>query len=144
MRRMRRRDVPDHLREPFRAFARVTGVLERAKADLLLAIPAARTPAVPRAGGRLSLRAGGDPGGAGVDAWRTPGLEAEWARCVAGIDAARAAEAALRLAPLGALPHDQLLFALQDLIAPLHAFEDAARRWDSLRSIVGGDARRGW
>ena len=141
---MRRRDVPDHLREPFRALAALTGELERAKTGLLLAIPAARTPAVPLAEALLAFREGLDRAAAGMEAWRAPELEAEWARCAAGIEAARAAEEALRLAPLGTLPHDQLLFALQDLIAPLHVFEDAASRWGALRSIGGGDARRGW
>ncbi|MEX2458336.1 MAG: hypothetical protein WD770_05070 [Actinomycetota bacterium] len=139
----RRRDVPDRLREPARAFAGMAGELERAKAELLLAIPAARTAAVPLAEALLAFREGLDRAAAGMDAWRTPELDAEWARCAAGIDAARTAEVALRLRP-GNLPHDQLLFALQDLIAPLQAFEDAARRWDSLRAIVGGDAPPGW
>jgi hypothetical protein len=128
--RRRRRELPGHLREPHRAFAEVAAGLERAKAELLLAIPSARAPAVPLAEALLVFREGLDRAAAGMDAWRVPEVEDAWTSCDRGLAASRAAETALRLRP-GDLPHDQLLFALQDLIAPLLAFEDARRRWSS-------------
>ena len=128
-----RRDPPEHLRAPVRAFADVAARLERAKRELLRAIPGARSAGVPLAEALLAYREGLEEAAARMAEWRAPEIEAEWIACATGIESARAAEEAVRLRG-GVFPHDALLFTLQDLIAPLGPFEDAARRFRQLRS----------
>ncbi len=129
----RRRDLPAELRAPYRAFAEVAARLERAKEDLLRAIPGARAPGVPLAEALLAYRDGLVAADAGMAGWRAPEVEAEWSACIRGVGAALAAEEAVRLGG-GAFAHDVLLFTLQDLIAPLEPFEDAVRRFRELRT----------
>lgn len=119
--------------ETYRAFAAVAARLERAKEDLLRAIPAARAPGVPLAEALLAFRQGLDEAAEEMDGWRDPVVEGEWARCADGVARARAAEERLRLSS-PPLAHDALLFAIQDLIAPLEPFEDAARRFEEARA----------
>jgi hypothetical protein len=64
--------------------------------------------------------------------WRRPQVDAAWVACAGSLDEAGSAAERFRLdAP--DLPFDALMFALQDLMAPLDAFEVAARDWRRLR-----------
>jgi hypothetical protein len=129
---LRRRSVPSHLEPILAAFADTAGAVERSKRALLAAIPAARAPALPLADALFRFREALEQAEAAMPGWRTQETEAEWAACAGAIGRAREREAAVRMAG-GELPHDRLLFTLQDLITPLAPFEDAARRIAALR-----------
>jgi len=105
----------------------VVATVERGKEDLLRAIPAARRPGVPLAEALLAYREALQEARDAMPGWRVPELVAEWEACRAGLDRAADLEERLRLeAP--ELSHEALLAALGDLIAPLEAFAEAARR----------------
>src|SRR5687768_12238359 len=118
---LRRRSVPSHLEPVLAAFAETADAIERSKRALLAAIPAARAPALPLADALFRFREALEQAEAAMPGWRTDETEAEWAACSAAIGGAREREASVRLSG-GDLPHDRVLFTLQDLIAPLAPF----------------------
>ena len=129
---LRRRRLPLDLDGPFRAFAATAARLERAKEDLLLAIPGARVLGRPLADALLAFREGLDEADETMPGWHVPDLAAEWGRCRDGIAAARRDEERVRLHG-ASFAHDVLLFTLQDLIAHLEPFADAARAFEARR-----------
>jgi hypothetical protein len=107
------------------AFEEAATCVELAKEALLPAVPSARAPAVPLAEALLRFREALQEAEARMGPWRTPQTEAAWKACAEGLSAARAGEERVRLST-GPLPHDQLLFTLQDLIKPLEPFGETA------------------
>jgi hypothetical protein len=62
-----------------------------------------------------------------MSGWRRPELDPEWEACAAALEAALRGAELLRLeAP--ELSFEQMAFMIQDLIAPLEAFDAAAER----------------
>ena len=107
--------------------------MEEAKDALVSALPTARLPGRPLAEALADFEDGLRQAQAGMPAWRRPLLEREWVACHAGVEAALRGAERLRLeAP--DLSFDQLAFMIQDLIAPLQAFESASER---VRSVGG-------
>lgn len=131
---LRRRRLPEHLREPFEAFRAVIEPLERGKAALPEAMPTTRLPGRPLAEVLLEFEEGLRAASAAMDAWRTPEVEAEWQGCSAALREALAMTERLRVEAPDPGGFEGLVGLLGDLLAPLEAFEQAADRFRALRS----------
>jgi hypothetical protein len=110
-----------------RAFQEVVEVVEHGKAALVSAVPTARAEGTALAEAlhtfEVALRRGREK----MPAWRRPETEESWLACSAALDEAGRRAERLRLeAP--SLDYEGLVMTLGDLIAPLEAFGDAARR----------------
>ena len=126
------RRLPPDLEAPYEAFLRVLELVEAAKESLVSVVPSARRPGRPVADGLAEYEDGLRSARAAMPAWRSEAVLDLWEACGSGLD--RAAEQARLFRLEGAeLPFDALMFALQDLMAPLDAFEEAAVRFRRLR-----------
>lgn len=130
---LRRRRLPEELREPARAFDDLVPVLERAKAALTDAVPGTRLPGRPLAEALWVFESGLREVGERMGAWRTPEVQTEWGAAEAGL--AESLERAERLRTQDVEPEgfEQLIGVVGDLLAPLEAFEPAAARFRELR-----------
>lgn len=109
------------------AFSAVVERVEHGKAVLVSAVPTARAEGTPLAealhGFEEALRRARDE----MHDWRTPETESSWRACSEALEEAKRRAERLRLeAP--SLDYEGLVMTLGDLIAPLDAFGDAARR----------------
>jgi hypothetical protein len=130
---LRRRRIPPELEEAHAAFEATLGHVERAKEALVSAVPSARAPGRPLAEALADYEDGLTAATGAMDAWRRAETEAEWAACRDALVEAMAAAERFRLETPEDLPFDALMFALQDLMVPLDAFEAAAHAWRRLR-----------
>lgn len=130
---LRRRRMPPELEGAYAAFGAVLEEVEPAKAALTEVMPTTRLPGRPLPDAlstfeeHLARAADAMPG------WRRPELDAQWRACEAGVGEARArAERFRREAPdLGGF--EGLIWAVEELLEPLEAFEAAERRFRDLR-----------
>ncbi|MGH2683930.1 MAG: hypothetical protein ACRDJP_00495 [Actinomycetota bacterium] len=122
MRRWRRDEHPSR-----EAFERVLTTVERAKRELLAAMPSPRgIPGRPLADALVDFESELHQAAAAMPAWRAPETEDVWRECLEAIHAALVAAERLRVeAP--ALDYEGLVAVLADLMAPLEAFEEADR-----------------
>ena len=108
-------------------FAETLRIVEGAKDALVSALPTARRPGRALAEALADFEDGLHQGRARMPEWRRPELEREWEACHAGLEWALRGAERLRLeAP--ELSFEQMAFMIQDLMAPLEAFESAAER----------------
>ncbi|MCA1727166.1 MAG: hypothetical protein LC722_05820 [Actinobacteria bacterium] len=129
---MRRRRLAPELEEVRGAFDRAVGPVEEAKEAAVSAMPTARLPGRPLADALMGFEDALEEARSRMPGWRHQALEEEWSRCSDALaEALRMAERLRLEAPH--LGFDAMAFALQDLIAPLEAFEEAALRFRSLR-----------
>ena len=129
---LKRKRIPEELEDAHAAFESVLANVERAKERLVAAVPSSRMPGRPLGEALADYEDGLSAARAGMDGWRRPETEDEWSACSAGLDEAIALAERFRLETPD-LPFDALMFALQDLMVPLEAFELAARGWRKLR-----------
>jgi hypothetical protein len=127
----RRRDLGP---PPDDRFDRVVDLVERAKADLVEAVPSPRgRPGRPVADAVAAFEDGLGRAAEELDGWRGASPDLRRA-CRRGIDEALARSERLRLEP-PALDYEALITALGDLMAPLEVFVEAgspqstSRRW---------------
>jgi hypothetical protein len=129
---LRRRRSSPELRTSFAAFRDVLEHLEPAKAALTEAMPTTRLPGRPLPDALAELEEGLRRAEALMSGWRTPALEPEWNTCARGLAESR--ERARRLredAPeLGGF--EGLIWAVDELMAPLDGFATAAERFGEL------------
>jgi hypothetical protein len=129
---LRRRRSSPELRSSFTAFGNVLEHLEPAKAALTEVMPTTRLPGRPLPDALAEFEDGLERAEALMPGWRTPALEAEWIACERGLLEAR--ERARRLredAPdLGGF--EGLIWAVEELMAPLDGFAAAAERFGQL------------
>jgi hypothetical protein len=104
------------------------GHVDRAKAALLATVPSPRgAPGAPLAEALVEFEGHLREAAASMDAWRTPGVEEDWAACRSGLDGSLAEAERIRLeAP--ALDYEGLVAVLGDIMDPLEAFDRVARR----------------
>ncbi len=115
----------------FATFGQVVASVERAKEALVAAAPGRRGPGVQLAEALWGFETGIEEARDQMAGWRTAETEAVWRSCLSGLDqSARSAEE-LRL---GAPPegYEELYARLAELMEPLEAFSDAARRFREL------------
>lgn len=129
---LRRKRSSPELRTSFAAFREVLEHLEPAKAVLTEVMPTTRMPGRSFPDALLEFEEGLERAAALMRDWRTPALEPEWIACEGGV--AEALERARRFredAPeLGGF--EGLIWAVEELMAPLDAFATAAERFREL------------
>jgi hypothetical protein len=129
---LRRRRIPPELEDAHASFGEALARVERAKEQLVSAVPSARAPGRPLAEALAEYEEGLASASEAMPGWRRPEVEAEWTACRSALEEAKAAAERFRLETPD-LPFDALMFALQDLMVPLEAFEVAEARWRRLR-----------
>ncbi|HEY7283251.1 MAG TPA: hypothetical protein VID47_16840 [Actinomycetota bacterium] len=130
---LRRRRIPPELEDANVAFEETLARVERAKEALVSAVPSARAPGRPLADALADYEDGLAQAKGTMPAWRRPQIESEWTACDGALRDAVSAAERFRLETPEDLPFDALMFALQDLMVPLDAFEAAAHAWRRLR-----------
>ena len=129
---LKRKRIPAELEEAHAAFEAALAHVERAKEGLVSAVPSARAPGRPLAEALADYEEGLAGAGEAMPGWRREETEAEWTACDGALGEAVAAAEQFRLETPD-LPFDALMFALQDLMVPLEAFDVADRAWRKLR-----------
>jgi hypothetical protein len=130
---IRRKELPQHLRSPYRAFLDVLSEIEPAKAGIADVVPSTRLPGRPWRDAvgeyrmRISVARGLMP------PWRCDELATEWAACDDGLR--RALERAERSLTNAEEPagFEELLRTVERLMDPLDPFVAAAERFSRLR-----------
>lgn len=128
----KRRRLPVELELPFAGFSAVLDQLEPAKAALTEVMPTTRLPGRPLPDALFEFEGGLERARPLMRAWRAPQVESEWTACVAGLDEAGARARSFReQAPeLGGF--EGLIWAVEQLLAPLDAFASADERFREL------------
>jgi hypothetical protein len=129
---LRRRRSSPELRASFAAFRAVLEHLEPAKAALTDVMPTTRMPGRPLPDALVEFEDGMKRAAALMPGWRVPPLEPEWIACEQGLaDARERARRFREEAPeLGGF--EGLIWAVEELMAPLDAFATAAERFRDL------------
>ena len=129
---LRRKRPSPELQRSFAAFRDVLEHLEPAKAALTEVMPTTRMPGRPLPDALAEFEEGLQRAESRMPAWRVPALDAEWIACERGLVEAR--ERARRLredAPeLGGF--EGLIWAVEELMAPLDGFAAAAEGFREL------------
>ena len=130
---LRRRRLPDELAGPLEGLRAVVDHVEDAKAVMTSTVPSTRLPGTPLAEAVAEFE--GHLGRARelMPAWRHPDVEDEWAACEAGIVESLARVAHLREDPPELAGFEGLIWVVDQVLAPLEAFEAAAERFRTLR-----------
>jgi hypothetical protein len=136
----RRRRLPGGILPAFAAFRSVADVVDRASASLAEAVPSTRVVGRPLPDALAEFEALLSEAADAMPAWRRPEIEPAWRRCDAAIETARGLAERLRVEAPPLAGFEGLIGAIAELLAPLEAFDDAARSFDALRT--SGDGRR--
>jgi hypothetical protein len=129
----RRKRLPDDLAGAGAAFGATLRLVEAAKEAIALGMPTSRAPGRPLGEALFAFEENLREAEPLMDGWWHPAVAGEWDRCHDAIgEALRRAEELRLEAP--ELSFDQMAFTIQDLIAPLDPFEDAALRFHALRT----------
>jgi hypothetical protein len=96
-------------------------------------VPSTRLPGTPLPDALLELEDHLDRAKELMPGWRHPELEQEWLACVEGIDESLGRAAKLRDEAPDLAGFDGLIWAVDQVLAPLEAFEAAAERFRTLR-----------
>jgi hypothetical protein len=130
---LRRKRLPDELREPLDGLRNVAVEIEGAKDAMTGTVPSTRSAGTPLAEGILELELRLAAAQELMPTWRRPELEAEWLACDAGIRESLVRARRLREDPPELGGFEGLIWAVDQLLAPLEAFEAAAERFRTLR-----------
>jgi hypothetical protein len=130
---LRRKRLPADLAGAGSAFSATLRLVEAAKEAIALAMPTSRAPGRPLGEALFAFEENLRDAEPVMDAWWHPAVASEWDRCRDGLQESLRLAEELRLeAP--ELSFDQMAFTIQDLMAPLEPFEDAALRFHGLRA----------
>ena len=129
---LRRKRTTPEVQASFDAFRHVLVHLEPAKAALTDVMPTTRMPGRPLPDALAEFVGGLTRSEERMPAWRTAALEPEWLACEHGLDVAQTRARRFREdAPeLGGF--EGLIWAVEELMAPLDAFVPAAERFRDL------------
>jgi hypothetical protein len=130
---LRRKRLPDELREPLDGLRNVAVEIEGAKDAMTGTVPSTRSAGTPLAEGILELELRLAAAQELMPTWRRPELEAEWLACDAGIRESLQRARRLREDPPELGGFEGLIWAVDQLLAPLEVFEAAAERFRTLR-----------
>lgn len=128
-----RRKLPERLGPAYEAFSAVAVPLERAKTALTESVPSTRLPGRPLPETLLEFEEGLRDARASMPGWHVPELEGEWSGAEAALDESLARSERLRLEAEMPVGFEALIGTIEDLLAPLDAFEVAEERFRSLR-----------
>ena len=129
----RRKRLPDELREPLHALRAVAVEVEAAKSAMTGTVPSTRSAGTPLAEGILELESRLEAAQALMPSWRHVDLEGEWLACDAGVGESLERARRLREDPPELGGFEGLIWAVDQLLEPLEAFEAAAERFRTLR-----------
>jgi len=129
----RRKEFPEHLREPYAAFQSVLEVIEPAKAGIADVLPSTRLPGRPLNDAVGEYRSRLERAAPTMPAWRCPEVDDEWRACAEGL--AIGIDRATRLLAMDEDPagFEGLLGTVEQLMDPLDPFAAAEERFRSLR-----------
>lgn len=129
---LRRKRSSPEVQASFAAFRAVLEHLEPAKAALTEVMPTTRMPGRPLPDALVEFEEGLERAEALMPGWRAPTLQPEWAECERGLVEARQRVHRFREdAPeLGGF--EGLIWAVEELMAPLDGFATAAERFREL------------
>lgn len=129
----RKRPLPDAYHDAWWGFLDCAEVIEGGRRLLLGTLPTGRVEPAPVGVGLDALARAMDDAQGWMDRWRIPELADEWADCQAALDEARTAIPVVREVAATTGELEELLGAVEDVVAPLDAFADAERafrrRW---------------
>jgi hypothetical protein len=130
---LRRRKVPAELAGSLDALRRVVAQVEAATDAMTGTVPSTRSAGTPLAEGILELEQRLAAAQELMPAWRHADLEDEWLACDAGIRESLDRARRLREDPPELGGFEGLIWAVDQLLEPLEAFEAAAERFRTLR-----------
>lgn len=130
----RRKRLPEELLAPYDAFRGAVRHVERAKEELTAAVPTTRLPGRPLAEALLAFEDELREAERRMEAWWHPAVREVWERCRSALAEVRAKAERLRLEAPGPGGFEELVGLVDDLLAPLEAFEEASVRFLDLRA----------
>jgi hypothetical protein len=125
--------LPNELTESLRALRAVVEEVETAKDVMTGTVPSTRSAGTPLAEGILELEQRLAVAQGLMPAWRHAEVEEEWLACDDGIGESLERARRLREDPPDLGGFEGLIWAVDQLLAPLEAFEAAAERFRTLR-----------
>ena len=129
----RRKQLPRELQPSLDSFRSVADEVEAAKDAMTGTVPSTRSAGTPLAEGILGLEQRLTAAKELMPAWWHPELEDEWLACNAGIRESLERARRMREDPPELGGFEGLIWAVDQLLAPLEAFEAAAERFRTLR-----------
>jgi hypothetical protein len=130
---LRRKRLSTELESALVELRTVAGEVEAAKDAMTGTVPSTRSAGTPLAEGILELEQHLGAAQTLMAAWRHPELEEEWRACEGGIEESLERARQLREDPPELGGFEGLIWAVDQLLAPLEAFEAAAERFRTLR-----------
>ena len=130
---MRRKKLPDDLGRTLAALRDVVGEVEAAKDAMTSTVPSTRLPGTPLAEAIAQFE---DQLGRALElmpTWRHTEVEEEWIACETGIEESIERARRLREDPPELCGFEGLIWVVDQVLAPLEAFEAAAERFRTLR-----------
>lgn len=125
----RKPEPDDAVRASWEAFVDCAEVIESGRRLLLSTLPTGRVEPAPIGVGIEAMRRAIADARAWMDRWRVPELADSWCDCVRGLDEATASLGELEETAATTTELEELLEAVQEVVAPLDAFADAEREW---------------
>jgi hypothetical protein len=129
----KRKSLSSDLRSALEGFRRVVTEAEAAKDAMTSTVPSTRLPGAPLAEAIAEFEDRLRHARELMPAWRHPDVEDEWLACEAGIDESLQRAARLREDPPELGGFEGLIWVVDQVLAPLEAFEAAAERFRTLR-----------
>ena len=129
----RHHQMPESLRSALEGLRDVVGHVEAAKDVMTSTVPSTRLPGTPLAEAIAEFE---DHLGRARDlmtTWRRPEVEEEWVACESGIKESLERAERLREDPPELGGFEGLIWVVDQVLAPLEAFEAAAERFRTLR-----------
>jgi hypothetical protein len=130
---LRRKRLPEQLEQPLAALRAAVIEIDAAKEAMTRTVPSTRSAGTPLAEGILELEGRLEAAQVLMRAWRHPDLEDEWRSCDDGIRESLDRARRLREDPPEIGGFEGLIWAVDQLLQPLEAFEGAAERFRTLR-----------
>jgi hypothetical protein len=130
---IRRKRLPKELDASLAGLRIAVDQVEAAKDAMTGTVPSTRSAGTPLAEGILELEQRLAAAQELMPVWRHPDLEDEWIACDAGIRESLDRARQLREDPPELGGFEGLIWAVDQLLAPLEAFEAAAERFRTLR-----------
>jgi hypothetical protein len=129
----KRKKLTEELEGSLASLRDVVAQVEAAKDAMTGTVPSTRSAGTPLAEGILELEQRLAAAQALMPAWRHPELDDDWLACDAGIRESLDRARRLREDPPELGGFEGLIWAVDQLLAPLEAFEAAAERFRTLR-----------
>lgn len=125
----RRPPLPDDLHDAWWAFLDCAQVIEGGRRQLLATLPKGRVEPAPIGVGLDAVATAVADARGWMDGWRIDQLASEWRDCQDALDETDDAVPHAREVAASTGELEDLLGAVEDVVAPLDAFADAERAW---------------